>query len=177
MIDNPADEQGTPVGFVVDALSTPSDPSIVWGSRDTVNPDLRTSGDDWTRGERGWGSAAASTAFAPGITPCDFQQNAFRVYDFDIALTPANASPTQQAEVRIRERDEAAADMFLNWVYSRAIPGSGFRNTDWRNVTNCSLTGTPDASNPGDARYFRMTNNIMPTLATRFPAITPTPTP
>jgi hypothetical protein len=118
---------------------------------------------DWVRGGRGWGSPAST----PPVAPCNFQQNAFTVTD-------VNASPDDKS----RERDEAAADMFLNWVYSE-IGEDGFTDNDWRNISNCSATppptptGTPPA--PGAARYNYMETVVFPTLATLFPTMTSTP--
>jgi len=85
-------------------------------------------------------------------------------------VTPTETPPAMQ-----RERDEAAADMFLNWVYSVAAPGlGGFRNDNYSGVTDCVTTPTPDLTRrPGDARNNFMSNIVMPTLATYVP--TPTP--
>jgi len=53
---------------------------IVFGPR--KDPD--TSEDDWVRGQRGWGSAAST----PPSVPCDFQQDAYTVDDWEVTLTP-----------------------------------------------------------------------------------------
>ncbi|HLU08404.1 MAG TPA: hypothetical protein VK003_01955 [Oceanobacillus sp.] len=133
---------------------------IVFGPR--KDPD--TSEDDWVRGQRGWGSAAST----PPSVPCDFQQDAYTVDDWEVTLTPQQ---TQTAH----ERDEAAADMFLNWVYSEINQG-GFHNDNYIGITNCSTTPTPDlTARPGDARYNYMETIVMPTLATRVPTATATP--
>jgi hypothetical protein len=77
---------------------------------------------------------------------------------------------------RVEERDEAAADMFLNWVY-RTIAAGGFQNTSWIGITTCA-TGTPQPiERPGDARNDYLNNVVLPTLATYVPTPTPTPTP
>ncbi|MCK6581393.1 MAG: hypothetical protein L6Q98_25155, partial [Anaerolineae bacterium] len=145
---------------------TPTPAGIVMGSRTSYQSN-RLEQSDWTRGQRGWGSAAASTQYAPTGVPCDFQQNAFMVFD-------PQAGPGQTDQ----ETFEAAGDMFLNWVYSRVAPGSGFQNKDWRtSVGNCASTGIFEPQNPGHARYFWMTNNVMPALATWFPTVTSTPSP
>jgi len=58
--------------------------------------------------------------------------------------------------------DEATADMFLNWVYALATSRmQGFLNISWLAGTPASCTSTqantaagcPDTTNPGDARY------------------------
>lgn len=117
---------------------------------------------DWLRGKRGWGSAAST----PPAAPCVFQQDAFTVVDDGIPV----GNPTRIAEI-----DEAAADMFLNWVYSKVVAG-GFQNSNWSGVNTCT-TGTPQPTEkPGDARNNFM-NTALPTLATRFPTSTATPTP
>ncbi len=69
---------------------------------------------DWVRGTRGWGSWAS-----PLPNPTNFQQN-------PLDVTDAVAFPAE----RERERDEAAADMFLNWVYS-TIGQGGFQDINW----------------------------------------------
>lgn len=116
---------------------------------------------DWVRGQRGWGSPAAT----PPAAPCNFQQDAFTVNDWDVTATPA---ATQQ----IKERDETAADMFLNWVYSK-LSLSGFANGNWIGINNCNAPMPTDTGNPGDARSNFMSDVVLPTLATYVP--TPTP--
>jgi hypothetical protein len=75
----------------------------------------------------------------------------------------------------LRERDEASADMFLNWVY-REVGQGGFHNYSYFSITDCTTTPTPDfTAEPGDARYNFMETIVMPTLATRVPTPTPTP--
>jgi hypothetical protein len=119
---------------------------------------------DWVRGRRGWGSAVST----PPAVPCNFQQNGYIAID-----------ATSSQSDRERERDEAAADMFLNWVYSQVGAG-GFTNVDWGQITNCTITPTAPAITgtapaPGDARYNYMETVVFPTLSTRFPTMTPTP--
>jgi hypothetical protein len=118
---------------------------------------------DWTRGGRGWGSPAST----PPAVPCNFQQNAFTVNDWQV--TPTRTPPAIQTE-----RDEAAADMFLNWVY-RVQNLGGFRNEDQRNISDCAFVAPTDTGNPGDARYRYMQTIVMPTLVTRVPTPTATP--
>jgi hypothetical protein len=91
---------------------------------------------NWKRGVRGWGSG-------PGFS--DFQQN-----------------PLEEPGLTNVEVYEAAADMFLNWVYRRnsnTVPGDpcsdpltgpweGFKNVDW------SLNPPQDdGTKPGNRRY------------------------
>jgi hypothetical protein len=87
----------------------------------------------------------------------------------DWQVTPTRTPPAIQTE-----RDEAAADMFLNWVY-RVQNLGGFRNEDQRNISNCAAVATTDTSNPGNARYRYLQTIVMPTLATRVPTPTATP--
>gem|GEM_PF-3502229 len=155
-------KQPPPTGVVVDYGNEGTPPGIVFGNRlDPVNLTP-----DWVRGNRGWGSAAlpiTSTYF------CDFQQDPYSVQDWLVTATPGQ--PNQ-----IREVDEAAADMFLNWVYSK-IGSGGFQNTSWIGITSC-VTGTPQPTErPGDTRDNFMNNVVMPTIATYVPTPTPTPTP
>jgi hypothetical protein len=119
---------------------------------------------DWVRGQRGWGS----TASTPPAAPCNFQQDAYTVSDWQVTATPGTTA-------QLHERDEAAADMFLNWVY-REMGQGGFRNASYIGINSCGVTPTPDeTSRPGDSRYNFMETIAMPTLATRVPTATPTP--
>jgi len=130
---------------------------------------------EWTRGRRGWGGPAAT-----GGTPyCNFQQNPVLVKD---------PFPPVVATLQY-ERDEAAADMFLNWVYVRIAaqnaiatptPGGysnyGFVNTGWGGVTACGTLGTPDPTRmPGTNRTNYMNTIAMPAMGQQFPAATATP--
>jgi hypothetical protein len=117
---------GHAAGFFVDlnAASVSDSIGVVFGRRKVNNVD------DWTRGQRGWGSAGA-----PLPNPCNFQQDPYT----------NNASSIDEKEI-----DETAADMFLNWVYKKVARG-GFQNIDWSGITNCSGTGTT-AGQPGDVR-------------------------
>jgi hypothetical protein len=101
----------------------------------------------WVRGDNGWGSSTVNPS--GGIVVTQFQQN-----------------PAQNTA-------EAAADMFLNWVYAtQAGRGGGFLNSHWNpartdaNGIACNTieTGCIDPSNPGDVRY----NWIEVQLATIF---------
>ena len=97
----------------------------------------------WRRGERGWGSGPDND-----FTP-------FQMHPPDLAIFSGD---TDTVKV-----DEAAADMFLNWVYRIStnnptvyqnpthVPGYwlGFLNYSWAN--NAS-TATPDHAYPGDSR-------------------------
>jgi hypothetical protein len=83
-------------------------------------------------------------------TPFPFQQNPCTFPSW-ILLGPTGG---------VVEIEEAAADMFLNWVYRRTETG-GFSNTLWRG-TGCYSGGcaeaTPIAS--GDARFIWMNDTI-----------------
>ncbi len=98
----------------------------------------------WTRGRRGWGSSAP---LKPRGNACDFQQDTY------------NNPPPQIDNFEV---SEAAADMFLNWVYELlqrragyAAP-TGFADVDWLSATSC-ITPTPltviDTTRPGIARW------------------------
>jgi hypothetical protein len=156
LIFNPV-ENGTPVGAIYDSAPTPQ---TVYGMYVDVQGTP-----DWVRGGRGWGSPAS----IPPSAPCSFQQNAFSIRDGTVTPPPP---PTQNP--LDRERDEASADMYLNWVYRR-LSVDGFRNEDQRNITNCLAQVPTDTTDPGDARYEYLNNVIMPTLATFVPTPTPTP--
>lgn len=100
----------------------------------------------WTRGDRGWGSGPG---LAQNSTITNFQQH-------PPALYPGDNLQTQL--------DEAAADMFLNWVY-RSTNVGGFKNISW--LGNCATsTGCDDPSLPGDAR-FEWVDEKMDTIFTR----------
>jgi hypothetical protein len=130
----------------------------------------------WTRGERGWGSGPAkrqATGDSPLIT--QFQQNPL-LSDFQNTVGSLNYEPDIQLAKNNRVF-EAAADMFLNWVYRRRggipdanpcddpVPGDwrGFRNTDWRddpdtvgvfeNVSTSATEGSEEEFRSGSKRY------------------------
>lgn len=122
----------------------------------------------WTRGQRGWGSGPSGQTVAvpfsatpvPLITT--YQQNP--LFQFP---------PDESGELL-----EAAADMFLNWVYranlrgrrsvyDSCIPsprpspewwsGGGFLNRSWINTTSPNQQpGVLDTTLPGDRRFFTM---------------------
>jgi hypothetical protein len=147
---------GTPSPVLVD-----SNHLVVMGNR-LVDNGQGTLVPDWARGGRGWGSTAS---IAP-TPPCNFQQDPFTANDWEASQDNKN-----------KERDEAAADMFLNWVYQTVGVG-GFADIDWRTITDCGVTPTAtDAGLPGNARSGFMSFAVMPTLATYIPTSTPTPTP
>lgn len=103
----------------------------------------------WTRGQRGWGSVDPTADNGQSISL--YQQN-----------------PSDQPV-------EAAADMFLNWVYRRttdtaptnisADPLSGITPQDtcnyaqtgnWMGFQNIDRTGASDTTKPGNTRYWWM---------------------
>jgi len=126
---------------------------------------------DWARGRRGWGS---SGGLRPSEAGCDFQQNTGTFVD---GLNQGFSD----------EVDEAAADMFLNWVYEElesiglVSPKVGFENILWNKLptatappsqrdASCVLaTAAPtdwyDSSLSGQARSNYMNTLVMPTLA------------
>ncbi len=103
----------------------------------------------WRRGERGWGSGPASQYDDYGNDLCirvtDFQQDSYRVEEWAFA----QGSFERQTEI-----DEAAADMFLNWVYYKTTNvQEGFRNISWLGSTCQTTVENNDASNPGTVRF------------------------
>jgi hypothetical protein len=130
---------------------------------------------DWQRSDRitdnGWGSAALipgpcdGSIIPPPGAPFPFQQNPCEVDSW--LYSPG--SP-----VRIAEVEEAAADMFLNWVYRMTTydyttnTWEGFLNALWRNhesppnsgiILQCYPDGCSDEMGyPGDSRFEWMWN-------------------
>jgi predicted outer membrane repeat protein len=98
---------------------------------------------DWARGERGWGSQTL-----PLPNPSNFQQNPFAVVD-------ANATQDDKN----KEIDEAAADMFLNWVYKKLGQG-GFQDTSWIGTCNDTPIGCPDEGTSGTVRSNWMNDTL-----------------
>jgi hypothetical protein len=115
--------------------------------------------DEWTRGNRGWGSGPGTPANEEVnlvITP--FQQHSFHIDDW---RTPVNGA---RALLRQREVDEATSDMFLNWVYRKLNPNEGFKNLSWigpdcQGENGCDETGQNLNRFPGDRRFEWM--NVM----------------
>jgi hypothetical protein len=106
----------------------------------TNNEDL-DGPNDWKRGGRGWGTHGSSI----------FQQSLLNViYPLDQSI----------------ELGEAAADMFLNWVYRRQTDPMGAASGDkctnrtgigtWLGFRNINTDGTLDDRLPGNARYWWM---------------------
>lgn len=153
--------------------------------------DITTS---WTRGERGWGSGPARNGLSTTRMVTEFQQNA-TLLEFQRVVgtfenqaliangiaTPSLSGDTPGARgVRI---EEAAADMFLNWVYRRLLQGlspsftivcdpnitptwngPGFLNFSWFGGSNIGGLMTPisqPTERPGDIRYQWMDETII----------------
>lgn len=125
---------------------------------------------DWQRGNRGWGSGAAlaGPCDAPaGINfqPTPYQQNPCVFVNWLATWILGNPDPSIEVE-------EAAADMFLNWVFRMPalttpvdFGDEGFENAiwaDWFNPTFQTQGDTfhiyPAAAGPGDDRYIWMTD-------------------
>ncbi|MDX2161771.1 MAG: hypothetical protein SF162_10635 [bacterium] len=170
-------------------------PGFIMGSRTySLSRGIST---DWQRSsvitDNGWGSAAlwnqqsyyrynfpeppplTPTAFpllVPQIGPCGegvptlppvndipfpFQQNPCTIPDWE----------TLSIEGEITEIEEAAADMFLNWVYWKTVSvPSGFADTLWRSST-CYPNGCADPGQSGEARSVWM-DQTMSELFTEF---------
>ncbi|MDX2140947.1 MAG: carbohydrate-binding protein, partial [Chloroflexota bacterium] len=147
---------------------------------------------DWARSQRftipanidnGWGSAAAFPGRCDGraghtfnaAAPPRFQQNACDIQPWLYSQAPYN--DPNLTRIQDVEVEEAAADMFLNWVYRRTTAGTligvwqGFQNRLWENDYNgnpCpASSGCSDPGNSGDARYFHM-NRVMRELQLQF---------
>jgi len=123
----------------------------------------QTESESWTRGERGWGSG-------PSKTP---QNTAY--------ISPFQQNPRFVNGLDADEIYEAAADMFLNWVYRKNTyqapqtdicsisittggNWSGFLNLSWVQLTQevglPPLLGTVDVSHPGDKRWAWMNSVV-----------------
>jgi len=119
---------------------------------------------DWMRGTNGWGTGARSLlADRPRVGVCDGSAGYDPVLD---APTSFQQNPCQafDAQINLRETEveEAAADMFLNWVYrqiQRTEPGgnTGFENLIWINAT---ASNPDDIGLSGDARHQWMQDNL-----------------
>jgi hypothetical protein len=147
-------QTGEPQGIINDS----SDLIVLGKVGVYFNPTTGLQEDEWARGRRGWGSSGVyrMSSSGSGLEPaCYFQQN------------PRTDSGKTQAEIL-----EAAADMFLNWVYEELqIMGIGFENVDWASATTCLLvaaTTNMDPSLPGTARYNYMEIDVMPRLSSTY---------
>lgn len=106
---------------------------------------LSPSPGDWARGARGWGDIVGGDPRGHS----DFQQN-----------TRSIVPPNDQAT----EIGEAAADMFLNWVYRRITDDAPVDGAcdgpqeigQWQGFRNLSGDGSYDDTLPGNARYWWM---------------------
>ncbi len=144
----------------------------------------------WKRGESGWGSGPARNGNTPN-TPrrvTMFQQNALLVEHQYIQYYPIGTNteyvdyqpdpigPNGQGPAKLRRVEEAAADMFLNWVYRRevqgAVPeqvdcsslptwnGEGFLNRTRENGQG-GVTGLDaQQQQPGEQRYVWMDSRM-----------------
>lgn len=124
--------------------------------------------DDWYRGQRGWGSDAPYFGVNdPAIStlgPCEYASNAPPPTSFQ--QNPCHVKNwlyAPNSTILVTEVEEAAADMFLNWVYrtlniTDAVGNMGFANVDWRFANN-----PPDNTNPGDIR-FNWVNEVLPEI-------------
>jgi hypothetical protein len=146
---------------------------FVMGERGTSLPPAKF----WTRGERGWGTGPArigSTGTIRQVT--NFQQNAVLIefqadpstLDYQFLADPPTLQNDTQNSKQVRV-EEAAADMFLNWVYRRNIQGASptldqvcqqpatsvaivsFLNLSWLNGTQTPVQQI--VQRPGDSRY------------------------
>jgi hypothetical protein len=109
------------------------------------------------------GPGAPTTLLTPTGTPSSgtpfpFQQNPCNFPDWE-TTDPVGFNT---------EIEEAAADMFLNWIYWKNFPGqtSGFLDRLWRDG-NCYPSGCPDPGASGQARAEWM-NQTMTALYTQF---------
>jgi hypothetical protein len=141
---------------VRDANPNNNGPHAVFGGGFTD----RTGASDWRRGERGWGSPRAQIGRCDGsipvptpiLAPSDFQQNPCDIVDSQYPFA-------QNGPLRVTEIEEAAADMFLNWVY-KAQGNGGFLNRDWSGClpAGCDDLVTGDVT--GDTRMNWMSSTL-----------------
>lgn len=120
-------------------------------------------GNNWLRGERGWGSGPGST-YGSNPNLCAPQAKNFTDFQQNPAPYATPNAPGSESS------DETAADMFLNWVYRRigrqagvvSPEIEGFLNRSWSVPSGCHVqsAGCPDSTNPGDARMTWM-NTVM----------------
>lgn len=116
---------------------------------------------DWNRGSRGWGSSGHSL----------FQQNILEIIDTTIPPPPPAPPPPGIDETL--ELSEAAADMFLNWIYRRSTDGAVEESSDetarcttqmeigsWLGFRNIDGNGNYDTTLPGNARFWWMEEQL-----------------
>lgn len=186
MIENP----GPNGGSLYDLAATPN---FVMGSR-SYNL-VRGPSTDWQRSnvivDNGWGSAAlwdqtsyyiyafpeppspTPTAFpfhVPQIGPCGLGAPSLPVPNsapFPFQQNPCTFPNWEASDPvgHITEIVEAAADMFLNWVYWKNY-GIGFLNELWRSA-GCYPNGCPDAGLSGQVRGEWM-DNVITNLSIEF---------
>jgi hypothetical protein len=120
----------------------------IFSNSDCSNIIFGLLGGDWVRGQRGWGSSPNTQN---GV-PTNFQQNPYQYQ--------CNSSPCNDTDA-IAEIEEAASDMFLNWIY-KTLDQGGFPNISWRDTATetCSTNGCVDNSSSGDIRYEWMEETI-----------------
>jgi hypothetical protein len=142
----------------------------------------------WTRGEGGWGSGPSfrRTTATPVPPPAP-----------TATLLPLLTTYQQNARFDFRAKTndeiyEAAADMFLNWVYrsntdanypppafTNACPSplptpnptltwNGFQNREWRGqISNSPTVGNLDTGLSGNVRYYWMHSTVLQIFAAR----------
>lgn len=108
--------------------------------------------DEWVRRDRGWGTGPASIYEANGTIRTVNQIPLYCITNFQQnSQTVESYTQSMVSELRVKEIDEATADMFLNWVYRTIDSSSGFQNINWSG--NCNTVGQPDnLGRPGDRR-------------------------
>jgi hypothetical protein len=103
-------------------------------------------------------TGAPAAIWMPNATPFPFQQNPCTFPNWETTATDVG---------RVAEIEEAAADMFLSWVYFKTSNGqSGFMDSSWRGAS-CYANGCSDSTEPGQARANWM-NQTMNTLFSQF---------
>lgn len=111
---------------------------------------MGTTNDGWQRGVRGWGSA-------PNSIFTKYQQH------------PPGQFPDDNLDTQVHE---AAADMFLNWVYRKTSDSSSTLYTEvpgtWEGFRNIDGQGQNDPTYPGDARFEWMEKQMGAILCTHF---------
>lgn len=124
----------------------------------------------WNRGERGWGSGPTKYNTTTALIT-SYQQNPLLLH-FQLTAMPAGQESAAKKSDRVQE---AAADMFLNWVYKRLqgtppqtnctdiVPGpTPFTNKSWSGLSGSApVAGNDDVSRPGSQRFLWMYNEML----------------
>jgi len=136
----PEPEEQDKIPTASDFTYHPVDPIINDQGTPVPQPDATENDAEFYRGEQGWGSTVNSpgtcgTAATDTTGFSSFQQNPCQVFTWiELEITRAELqTAVQQAGLEQAELTEAAADMFLNWVY-RTNGQGGFAGDEFGNA-------------------------------------------